>query len=95
MSLNANSNKYAPFIAGSSTSIQLPKYTIEKHAVVNVENDVFCFLWSVVAALHPAKIYADLRSSYPHFNSLKLKYDEIKCSVTLHDISKYEQLNII
>ena len=36
------------------THIKLPKYIADKKAVLNINNrDDKCFLWSVLAALHP------------------------------------------
>lgn len=68
----------------------LPKFIVEKH---DVENYVFCFQWSVIAALCPVKINLNLKSLYPHFNSVQLKYDGIKFPINLHDAPKLEQSN--
>ena len=93
INLNVNFNKYAPFTVGSSTFIQLPKFIRDKRAVVNIENsDEYCFLWSIMAALHPTKTHSEWTSSYPHFDT-ELKYDGINFPINLHDISKFEKLN--
>ena len=93
INLNVNFNKYAPFTVGSSTFIRLPKFVRDKKAVVNVENsDVYCFLWSIMAALYPAKTNLNGTNSYPHFDT-ELKYGGINFPINLHDISKFEKLN--
>ena len=56
VNLMVNFNRYLPIHSGISTFIDLPKYIKDKKAVINVKNNyVYCFLWSVMAALHPAK----------------------------------------
>ena len=93
INLNVNFNKSAPFTVGSSTFIRLPKFVRDKKAVLNVENsDVYCFLWSIMAALYPAKTNLNRTNSYPHFDT-ELKYDGINFPINLHDISKFEKLN--
>lgn len=53
MSLEVNTVKYSP-IAGSSY-IELPRKIRFSRGVINIINDdQKCFLWSVLAALHPA-----------------------------------------
>ena len=70
INLNVNFNKYTPFTVGSSTFTRLPKFIRNKRAVVNVENsDEFYFLWSIMAALYPAKMDSNRTSSYTHFNT--------------------------
>ena len=41
---------------GGSSHIPTPKAVSHAHAVVNVQNkDPYCFVWSILAALHPAR----------------------------------------
>ena len=93
INLMVNFNKYLPINSGISTFIDLPKYIKDKKVVVNIQNNVFyCFLWSVIAALHPAKNHICETPSYPHFNS-ELKHDGIQFPITLEDIPKFEKMN--
>ena len=88
-----NINKYAPFQIGLSTYNNLPKYIQTKKAVVNIKNnDPYCFLWSVTAALNPVKNNACVMSSCPHFSEV-LKYDNIKFPISSSDIKKFEKMN--
>ncbi|XP_053596172.1 uncharacterized protein LOC128668043 [Microplitis demolitor] len=69
-------SRYAPLQAGDSTFVKLPKYIQAKKAALNIQNfDEHCFLWSIVAALHPATNgHPERKTSYPHFSSI-LKYE--------------------
>ena len=73
--LNVNFNKYAPFPVDLPTYMQLPKIFRDKRAIVNVKNnDIFYFLWSIIAALYPSKKNSDQKSSYPDFSNANLKF---------------------
>ncbi|KAB0790010.1 hypothetical protein PPYR_15698, partial [Photinus pyralis] len=66
-----------------------------KRAVINVKNnDQFCFLWSIVAALYPVDKNADRVNNYPHFDQV-LKRGSIKFPIKLTDIKIFEDLNDI
>lgn len=90
--LEVNVNKYKPLKA--SSFIDLPKFLKNKKACINIRNnDNFCFLWCIIAALYPSKCHSDRVSSYPHFKNI-LKTDDMKFPVTLADISTFERNNI-
>ncbi|XP_046737560.1 uncharacterized protein LOC124406251 [Diprion similis] len=76
INLAVNINKYTPLQGGLYTYTPLPKHIRDKKAVVNISNnDSYCFLWSVTAALYPANNRnPNITSSYPHFSSV-LRYD--------------------
>ncbi|KAK4876877.1 hypothetical protein RN001_009383 [Aquatica leii] len=83
LGLKVNINKYDPLKVGYSTFVSVPNYIKTKHAVVNVNNeDPYCFLWSVVSALYPAKKNSNRPSSYPHFNDV-LNCKGIKFPITI------------
>jgi hypothetical protein len=91
--LKVNINRYDPLKIGFSTFVTVPNFIKKKHAVINVENDDnFCFLWSVVSALYPAKKNANRISSYPHFKDV-LKYQNIQFPITIKDVRKFEKHN--
>ncbi|KAK4883177.1 hypothetical protein RN001_006496 [Aquatica leii] len=93
LGLKVNVNKYDPLKVGYSTFVSVPNYIKTKHAVVNVKNDdPYCFLWSVVSALYPAKINSNRLLSYPHFHNV-LNCDGIKFPITIKDIRTFEKLN--
>ncbi|KAK4885958.1 hypothetical protein RN001_002229 [Aquatica leii] len=93
LGLKVNVNKYDPLKVGYSTFVSVPNYIKTKHAVVNVKNDdPYCFLWSVVSALYPAKINSNRPSSYPHFYNV-LNCNDIKFPITIKGIRTFEKLN--
>lgn len=93
INLAVNMNRYVPLQGGLFTYTELPKYIRDKKAVVNIKNDdSYCFLWSVTAALFPTDTNSSLTSSYPHFSSV-LKYDGLNFPMSLDNIPKFEKLN--
>lgn len=86
-------NKYEPLRGGISTFTDLPDFIKNKKAVLNIKNDdQYCFLWSIVAALHPANGNKNRTSAYPHFSTV-LKFDDIDFPMKLKDINKFEKMN--
>lgn len=96
LQLKVNFNKYIPINVGISTTyIEIPPFIQNTKAVLNIKNnDEFCFLWCIVAALNPTLNNPCRTSSYPHFETV-LKYDNIKFPIRLKDIPKFEELNKI
>lgn len=96
LQLKVNINCYNPINVGLSTYVDMPPFIKNTKAVLNIQNsDEYCFLWSVVAALHPCnetRKNPNRVSSYPHFSSV-LKYDNITFPMKLKDIGKFEKLN--
>lgn len=89
--LEVNINKYNPLRA--SRFIELPKWIKYKHACINIQNnDAFCFLWSIVAALFPANNNAHRTSSYPHFENI-LNTQDMSFPVGFSDIKIFEKNN--
>ncbi|XP_029674792.1 uncharacterized protein LOC115242545 [Formica exsecta] len=75
--------------------IKLPRAIMMNRAVINVQSkDNACFAWSVVAALHPAKLKVDRESSYPHYTTV-LNLQDIEFPVTVKQIKKFELINDI
>lgn len=93
INLSVNINRYVPLRGGLSTYTMLPKYIRDKKAVVNIRNnDPYCFLWAITAALFPTDNNSTETSSYPHISSI-LRYDGLKFPISLDNISKFEKLN--
>lgn len=55
--LEVHVNEYIALRGGDSTFMDMPLWIQQTHSVVNIyyNNDDRCFLWSVLAALHPLK----------------------------------------
>ena len=76
-----------------SSYLPLPEYIRKKKAVINVENaDDKCFMWSLLAALHPAERNSQRVSKYAGYVS-ELKLDGVEFPVQLKDITKIEMMN--
>ncbi|CAG2208278.1 unnamed protein product [Mytilus edulis] len=85
--------RYRP-LKGSSY-IPLPIKLRSKHAIVNVKNkDSKCFMWSILAAIYPAKCHRERVWKYKEHAS-SLNFDTIMFPVKLADIPKFEKQNKI
>ncbi|XP_033761654.1 uncharacterized protein LOC117343421 [Pecten maximus] len=85
--------RYKPLKA--SSYIPLPNKLRTKHAIINVQNkDKKCFLWSVLAALHPTKNHPERVSKYKQFET-ELDFTGISSPVSMVDIPKFETQNQI
>jgi len=73
--------------------IPTPKRIADKHCTINVKNmDQKCFVWSVLASLHPTKEHADRDTKYfPYEHSLNTA--NLNFPLALKDISEFEMLN--
>ena len=93
VNLMVNINRYASLQGALSTFVKLPQDIQNKKALVNVKNtDKYCFLWSIMAALHPVDDNSCATSSYPHYSS-ELKYERINFQMRLIDIPKFKKMN--
>ncbi|XP_071152225.1 uncharacterized protein [Mytilus edulis] len=85
--------RYRP-LKGSSY-IPLPIKLRSKHAIVNVKNkDSKCFMWSILAAMYPAKRDGERVWKYKEHTS-GLNFENILFPVKLTDIPKFEMQNEI
>ena len=85
--------QYAP-LKGSSY-ILLPSKLKTKKAIINIKNhDNKCFMWSVLASIHPA--FRDAERLY-HYQQYKdeLDFTGIEFPVTIDKIGKFERQNNI
>ena len=91
--IQVNVIKYKP-IKGS-TYFPLPSFISNKKSCINVKNnDDKCFLWSVIAAFHPAPFSRERVSHYKQYEYL---YDcsSLEFPLAIDDIYKFENLNNI
>ena len=75
-----------------SSYIELPKrHFHDSKAVVNIKNeDLECFKWSFLAALHPASKDAQRVTKYQEYKD-ELNFEGINFSMTIDKISKFEK----
>jgi len=95
ISLQLNMIKYDPMKA--SSFIELPKDIKKKEACNNIQNeDQKCFIWSVLAHLHPV-IHGDNQHYVSHYKPFEkeLDMDGIDIPVPITQISRFENQNNI
>nr|WP_253308882.1 DNA polymerase [Rickettsia endosymbiont of Ceutorhynchus assimilis] len=93
--LDISINKVNPLKA--SSYLPLPKEIDAKKAVLNIQNqDQKCFMWSVLAHLHPVDRTQNANRvvNYMPFEN-ELDFTGMEFPIKLKDISKFEQLNNI
>lgn len=89
--LEININKYQPL--NGSKFITLPKCIQNKKACLNIRNnDEYCFLWSVTAALYPSKQHPERVTSYPHYQNV-FNIKDMTFPVSFNDIAIFEKNN--
>lgn len=89
--LTINMARYRPF--RGSSYIQLPIKLKSKKAIINIKNnDNKCFVWSILAGLHPAQKDAQRTSKYKKYFKT-LNTDGIEFPVEMRDIPRFEKQN--
>lgn len=89
--LEINISKYSPLRGG--TYIESPSVIRNTKSCLNIKNnDEYCFLWSVVAALFPSKKNVNRPSSYPYFASV-LNTQGMEFPPSSNDIKLFEKRN--
>ena len=71
------------------------EFPIGTNAVLNIQNnDTYCFLWSVLASIHPVSKDPQRVSKYtPYKNELNIKDIDFTNGMKITDIDKFENLN--
>ena len=85
----------APYLPiSASFYVATPSYIAQKKAVVNMQNEnKFCFLWSILAALDPVPSNPCRPSNYESFKK-ELNIKKLKFPLAVSDIVKFEKLNV-
>ena len=93
--LSININQFIPKSQLGGSYIPLPPQIQNKKACINVQNhDNSCFVWSILAALHPVAVHAERVSAYKsYFNELNL--NGLEFPLGLEKIPKFESMNNI
>lgn len=89
--LEINIVKYNPLRGGSY--IPLPKHIANTKACLNIHNnDNYCFLWSIISHMYPAKSNPNRVSSYPHYSKF-INFMGISFPPSFDDIKRFECYN--
>ena len=83
-------------IGGSASFPTMPKSVRNSHSVLNIQNDDDrCFMWCILAAIHPpARPDVAKRPSVYRPYVGELSFDGLDFPIKLHDIPKFERLNV-
>jgi hypothetical protein len=84
--------KYRPLVG--SSYIRTPSLIENRHAVVNVKNlnDNLCFVWSVLAHLHPAEHNPARVTNYEQYLH-EINVTGLEFPLSIRHIPKFESLN--
>ena len=71
------------------------KFPIRSNAILNIQNiDTYCFLWSILASIHPVNKDPQRVSKYiPYQNELNITDIDFSNGMKITDIDKFEKLN--
>ena len=71
------------------------KFPIRTNSILNIQNnDTYCFLWSILANIHPVNENPHRVSKYtPYQNELNITDKDFTNGVRITDIDKFENLN--
>ena len=76
-----------------SSYLELHPYFENEKSIINVKNeDDKCFMWAILAALHPVSAHPERGGPYQQFKE-ELNFEGINFPVTINNISKFEKLN--
>ena len=82
---------YKPISA--SSYIITPKFIANKKAVTNIQNkDSKCFIWSILAALHPTCRDSQRVNKYKSYEN-ELNVTNLKFPLAMQDVKKFKKLN--
>jgi len=91
--LEVSTVQYLPL--GGSTYIPTPITFGCSNSVLNImNNDEKCFLWSILASLHPSEDIPELMSHYRQFEN-ELDMTDIEYPVSIPKVSNFEKQNNI
>ncbi|XP_053210240.1 uncharacterized protein LOC128394030 [Panonychus citri] len=92
-SLEVRIGKYIPYRGGCKKK-QLPPFILSKRAIIQLDSSVDCFMWSVIAAVHPVQKNACRLSHYKKYQQ-QYNFDGYKGYVKLDRIKFFEKKNSI
>ena len=91
-----NSMTISFYNTGNMDGSSYVKIPLRSSAIINIKNkDKYCFLWSILAYLHPCEnSHSDRVSNYkPYFNELNIEGFDFSNGFKCSDMYKFEKLN--
>ena len=84
--------KYVPRVGGCYT--ELPAWLLKRKAILNIKTSTDCFMYSVLAALHPPLVHKNRPNQYiEHLE--KYDFSDVRGIVSIKDVEKFERKNKI
>ena len=94
--LKINSMTISFYNTGNMDGSSYVKIPLRSSAILNIKNnDKYCFLWSILAYLHPCENnHSDRVTNYkPYFNELNIEGFDFSNGFKCSDMYKFEKLN--
>ena len=90
-----NSMTISFYNTGNMDGCSYVKKPLRSSAIVNVKNDdKYCFIWSILAKLHPCENNSNIVSSYrKYFNELNIEGFDFSNGFRCSDMYRFEKLN--
>ena len=90
-----NSMKISFYETGLLNGTSYVKIPLRSNAILNIEkNNQYCFIWSILASLHPCKNDHNRVSNYKqNFNELKINGFDFTNGFKCNDMHRFEKLN--
>ena len=90
-----NSMTISFYNTGNMDGSSYVKVPLKSSAILKIKNnDKYCFLWSILAYLHPCENNSNIVSSYrDHFNELNIEGFDFTNGFKCSDMYRFEKLN--
>ena len=90
-----NSMTISFYNTGNMDGSSYVKIPLRSSAIINIKNnDKYCFLWSILAFLHPCEKNSNIVSSYrDYFNELNIEGFDFTNGFRCSDVYRFEKLN--
>ena len=90
-----NSMTISFYNTGNMDGSSYVKIPLRSSAIVNIKNDDrYCFIWSILAKLHPCETNPDRVTKYmPYFNELNIERFDFSNGFPCSDMYRFEKLN--
>ena len=90
-----NSMTISFYNTGNTDGSSYVKIPLRSSAILNIKNnDKYCFLWSILAYLHPCENNSNIVSSYrDYFNEINIEGFDFTTGFKCSDMYRFEKLN--
>ena len=91
--INSMTNYF--FKTGELNGSNYVKFPRRTNAILNIEkNDKNCFIWSILASLHPCNNHSNRVSKFEkYFNQLNIQSSDFSKGLKCSDVHRFNELN--